>query len=566
MASAARRPWPRSRRSLAPAASPPPPRRRASARSRSASRRTPTRTGRRTGPASTTRTGRTTSRTTGRCRSRAASRPRFPSPTGTAPCWLRPSPVVAARVGDRPGGALGRQVPRSTSSRCRRGPLAAWASSTPRSPRSRRTSGSWRSRTARSRAASGSPASTAAGCALSSSWPTRLRSSRGRPTAGACASRRRARRSRGRALDLGDVRCRRATAAALAGRTGQWSGDGRSVPPGAGRGRMVPAHGRHLDLLRGRERARWLPWPRAEPVQVTSGPMNFWSPGSPDGRTSTRSATCPAASSSGSTPAPGSSSRIWAARRLTTPRPRRTGDWVAWVSHPHGRALEVASRRRRSRSGSLPPARRRCCPGGPPTAGASCFVAKVPSDLHSVVARISADGRAGRGPGDGRAEGGLLGPLLAARGRPRPLLELRARAAAGRAGRPGRVSARAGRRGPPLPQVRPRGPRPGPGSRRELGYRVRWAGRRDWEDIDLANLVYPNWTRDGKAIVGLSLDPQRVVRVSLATSRPRRSRSSGRRRWWSGSASPGWASPRTTRPSSPSTAARAALRLRLESR
>jgi Tol biopolymer transport system component len=50
-------------------------------------------------------------------------------------------------------------------------------------------------------------------------------------------------------------------------------------------------------------------------------------------------------------------------------------------------------------------------------------------------------------------------------------------------------------------------------------FRVRWAGRSDWEDIDLSNLVYPNWTRDGKAIVGLSLEPQRVVRVSLETGR-----------------------------------------------
>ena len=56
-------------------------------------------------------------------------------------------------------------------------------------------------------------------------------------------------------------------------------------------------------------------------------------------------------------------------------------------------------------------------------------------------------------------------------------------------------------------------------SRDSWGFRVRWAGRSDWEDIDLPNLVYPNWTRDGKAIVGLSRDPQRVVRVSLGTGR-----------------------------------------------
>ena len=200
-AHARRRPWRRLVAALALVALPPEPgsfglpRRHGSsrfARSRSASRRSPTRTGRRTAAVSTTRTGRGTSRTTGRCRSRVASRPRFPSPTryGSVLGYVRhQSSLLVSGFGPEEPSADGPPlylvtVPTWTARRS--------ASSTPGSPRSRRTSGSWRSRTAREGAASGSPASMAAGFARSSSWPTRLSSWRGRPMAGAFASRQRA--------------------------------------------------------------------------------------------------------------------------------------------------------------------------------------------------------------------------------------------------------------------------------------------------------------------------------------------------------------------------------------
>jgi hypothetical protein len=45
---------------------------------------------------------------------------------------------------------------------------------------------------------------------------------------------------------------------------------------------------------------------------------------------------------------------------------------------------------------------------------------------------------------------------------------------------------------------------------------IRWRGRADWEPLDLP-MGWPNWTRDGEALIGLNGDAQRVERFSLKT-------------------------------------------------
>jgi Tol biopolymer transport system component len=48
-------------------------------------------------------------------------------------------------------------------------------------------------------------------------------------------------------------------------------------------------------------------------------------------------------------------------------------------------------------------------------------------------------------------------------------------------------------------------------------YRILRHGRTEWEDVDSHSLAYPNWTRDGEAIIGLKLEGQRVERFDLKT-------------------------------------------------
>ncbi len=51
----------------------------------------------------------------------------------------------------------------------------------------------------------------------------------------------------------------------------------------------------------------------------------------------------------------------------------------------------------------------------------------------------------------------------------------------------------------------------------EPTYRILRHGRTEWEDVDSHFLAYPNWTRDGEAIIGLKWEGQRVERLDLKT-------------------------------------------------
>jgi Tol biopolymer transport system component len=46
-------------------------------------------------------------------------------------------------------------------------------------------------------------------------------------------------------------------------------------------------------------------------------------------------------------------------------------------------------------------------------------------------------------------------------------------------------------------------------------FSVRWQGRPDWKEVDLHRVAFPNWTRDGEAIIGLNLTGPRVERLDL---------------------------------------------------
>ena len=303
------------------------------------------------------------------------------------------------------------------------------------------------------------------------------------------------------------------------GHWGRWSGDGRQFV--MTRGDVAFGYGllygRRFDLYAVRENG-WLPWPRPEPVQVTSGPIHFSSPGSPDGRTLYALGDLPRGEivriergSATSKPFLGGASAHYA-------EPSPDGSWVAWVSHPQAELWK--SRPDGSEKIRLTPAGTAAfLPRWSPDGRSLVLVAHVPSDLHSVVARISADG----GPLEALATGGpnvgFWDPCWLP-GRDRVLFSSFAPGLAQvEPGAPGRVS--------PVPGAEalrfPKCSREGHVLALDLGgssrYRVRWAGRSDWEGIELGNLVYPNWTRDGKAIVGLALDPTRVVRFSLATRR-----------------------------------------------
>ncbi len=50
-------------------------------------------------------------------------------------------------------------------------------------------------------------------------------------------------------------------------------------------------------------------------------------------------------------------------------------------------------------------------------------------------------------------------------------------------------------------------------------YHVLWRGRKDWVNVDAGPLAYANWTRDGKAIIGLSMGTQTVDRFDFAARR-----------------------------------------------
>jgi hypothetical protein len=302
------------------------------------------------------------------------------------------------------------------------------------------------------------------------------------------------------------------------GHSGRWSGDGRTFV--MTRGDVAFGYGllygRRFDLYAVRDKG-WLRWPSPEPTQVTSGPIHFSSPGSLDGRTLYAIGDLPRGEivrieSGSATPKPflGGASAHYA-------EPSPDGSWVAWVTHPQAelwKSRADGSEKTRLTSAGTAAFLPRWSPDG----RSLVFVAHVRSGLSTVVARISAEG----GPLEALATSGpdvgywdpcyLSGDRVAFSSFAPGLAQVELRA-------PGRVS--------PVPGAEtlrfPKCSREGHVLAADIGasspYRVRWAGRSDWEDIDLGNVVYPNWTRDGKAIVGLGLDPTRVVRFSLATRR-----------------------------------------------
>jgi hypothetical protein len=50
-------------------------------------------------------------------------------------------------------------------------------------------------------------------------------------------------------------------------------------------------------------------------------------------------------------------------------------------------------------------------------------------------------------------------------------------------------------------------------------FHVLWRGRKGWEYVGTPSPAYANWTRDGKAIIGLNMATQTVDRFDIATRR-----------------------------------------------
>ena len=298
---------------------------------------------------------------------------------------------------------------------------------------------------------------------------------------------------------------------------GQWSGDGRFYLSARGEGGWYSVT--RYDLYAVRER-RWLPWARPEAFQVTSGPMDFWSPGSPDGRTVYAIGDLPRGelvridSRSGKLePHLGGVSAHYA-------EASPDGRWVAWVSHPDA-GLWKSRPDGAERTRLTPAGTAAFLPRWSPDGRDLVFVAKARGEAGTAVARISADGGplevlARPGPG----EEGYWDPCWLPGGErvlfsrfTFGILQVDVRA-------PGRVSALAGAEGLAYPKCARQGHvlTAGPVSGGAWGHRVRWAGTTAWKDIDLPNLVYPNWTRDGTAIIGMT-ESRRIVRVSVASGR-----------------------------------------------
>jgi eukaryotic-like serine/threonine-protein kinase len=303
------------------------------------------------------------------------------------------------------------------------------------------------------------------------------------------------------------------------GSWGQWSGSGGDFLLERGEVEWTTSRSRY-DLFAVREEP-WRPWRRPEPVRITSGPMSFRAPGSPDGRTVYALGELPRGELVRL--APGSAMPVPFAGGVSAHYAEASpdGGWVAWVSHPDAalwRSRPDGSEQSRLTAAGTATFLPRWSPDG----RSLVFLAQAQGESTTSVARVSADGGlpevlAAPPPGqDGYWDACFLpdGERVVFSRLTHGLFEVDASA-------PGRVSPIAGADALVYPKCARQGHILASGPRRSgtWGSFVRWAGTTDWKEIDLPNLAYPNWTRDGKAIVGLVAASQQVVRVTLATGR-----------------------------------------------
>ena len=303
------------------------------------------------------------------------------------------------------------------------------------------------------------------------------------------------------------------------GSGGQWSGSGSEFLLARGDVEWATPWSRY-DLFAVREEP-WRPWRRSEPTRVTSGPISFRAPFSPDGRTVYALGELPRGELV--RVAPGSAMPVPFAGGVSAHYAEASPDgrWVAWVSHPDAELWK--SRPDGSERSKLTAAGTAAfLPRWSPDGRSLVFLAQARGESTTSVARVSADGGpkevlASPRPGqEGYWDACWLpgGEHVVFSRLTHGLFQVDASA-------PGRASPIAGAETLVYPKCARQGHLLASGPKRNgtWGPHVRWAGTTAWQEIDLPILAYPNWTRDGKAIVGLVAGSQQIVRFTLATGR-----------------------------------------------
>jgi len=300
------------------------------------------------------------------------------------------------------------------------------------------------------------------------------------------------------------------------GRAGQWKPDGRQFIFGRP---TRPVGWSRADLWTTRD-GSWLPWSRATPVRLSFGPMSLSSPGfSRDGRLFAWGDLARGELlhyNAGTRRLESYLGGLSAHYADVSP----DGHWVVFTTYPEGELWKARTDGSEKRQLSAPGVWA-TLPRWSPDGRAIAFVGHGPEEDYLNLRRVSADGRGEEvltRPKRGAnlwdvcwlPEGDALVFSHLENSRPGVFkLDLRTKQISLLPGAGNLMQSICSRQGDVLAwQETP-----------EPTYRILRHGRSEWEDVGFHSLAYPNWTRDGEAIIGLNWEGQRVERLDLKTRR-----------------------------------------------
>ena len=292
------------------------------------------------------------------------------------------------------------------------------------------------------------------------------------------------------------------------GSPGHWTRDGRYFVL-----QRRNESARRSDLFAVRERPR-PPWARAEPVPLTSGPVDFFQVGPrPDGGGLFAFGSDARGELLRYDPVSGSFVKYLEGASVVYVDASRDGEWLAWTTWPEGtlwRSRVDGSQKLQLTPTGLWAGLPRWSPDGKWIA----FTGQHAPGAARSVSLVAADGGAAEvlaAPEPGFSHWDVCW-LPDGRSVVFSYLQL---------GRPGLFRVDLGtRQVSPWPGTeRLQFPKCSPQGRVFAGSRVFLPERGTWEEVAVPGPVYANWTRDGQSLIGFNLEGSRIEKFSLATRR-----------------------------------------------
>jgi serine/threonine protein kinase/Tol biopolymer transport system component len=311
------------------------------------------------------------------------------------------------------------------------------------------------------------------------------------------------------------------TKALWPGLAGDWSSDGRHYFF-----RRWDAAARRSDVYVVRERS-WLPWPRSHPVRLTLGPLHFGGVGAgPDGRRLYAWGMTQRGELQRVDPKTGRLTPFLGGLSAADVAASADGRWLAWIAFPEGtlwRARADGSARLQLTTPPLAASLPRFSPDGRQIVfvgmglderGHSVRLVPVNGGEPEVLAPASPRIESWWDPcwsPDGRS---IIASSFFLRHPGLFRIDSRTREITPLRGAERLIQPKCGRHGAIL-AAEP----PAPGSAGRMAARVFWPDRSVVDPVLDIAVAYPNWTRDGRAIIGLNLATRCVERFSLETRR-----------------------------------------------